>query len=190
MLTAPRSTSADSGGNLGHPWYALYTRHQHEKVVGRILSSKGLEIFLPLYTAIHRWKDRNRRLSLPLFPCYLFFRGGLERELEILGTPGVHGVVGWPRQAAMIPEAEIEAVRRMVESSITVEPHPFFKCGDWVRVKSGPLEGIEGILVRKKNIARFVISVEMLEKSVSVEVDASLVDRTSRPGSQLGGGSR
>jgi transcription antitermination factor NusG len=169
--------SAESGVS----WYALHTNFQHEKMVARILTQKGFEVFLPLYDVAHRWKDRTKQLSLPLFPCYVFIQGGLDRRLQILGTPGVHGFVGWSGWAAPIPEEEIDAVLRMMESSLKVEPYPFLKCGDRVRVKSGPLEGIEGILVRKKNLFRLVLSVEMLQKSVAVEVDVTAVEGVTRP---------
>jgi len=162
-------------------WYALYTRHQHEKTVADILSAKGFEVFLPLYSAAHQWKDRVKRLSLPLFPCYVFIRASLDRRLPIVTTPGVYAFVGVEGRAARIPDAEIDAVHRTMDSLLHVEPHPFLRSGDWVRVKSGPLEGIEGILVRKTNRFRLVLSVEMLEKSVALEVDPSIVER-SHPG--------
>ncbi len=171
------------GGDAGFAgsWYALYTRHQHEKAVAQILSNKGFEIFLPLYTVAHRWQDRTKQLLLPLFPCYVFLRGELDRRLQILTTPGVHTIVGWAGRPAVIPEVEIDAVRRMVESSLRVEPHPFLKCGDWVRVRSGPLQGLEGILVRKKNLLRLVLSVEVLGRSAAVEVDVCMVERVAAP---------
>jgi transcription antitermination factor NusG len=158
-------------------WYALYTRHQCEKVVSQALSAKGFDAFLPQYRAIHRWKDRRKELLLPLFPNYVFIRGGLDRMLNILTTPGVHSLVAWAGRPADIPQEEIDAVRRLVDSSLRIEPHPFLKCGDRVRVKSGPLEGIQGILVRKKSAFRLVLSVEMLAQSASVEVDISVVER-------------
>jgi transcription termination/antitermination protein NusG len=161
-------------------WYALYTRHQHEKTVEDLLTRKGFTTFLPLYAAARRWKDRNKILSLPLYPNYVFLHGGLDRRLAILTTPGVIGVVGFAGRASAIPNAEIEVIRRVIDNRLNVEPYPFMKCGDWVRVKSGPLEGIEGILVRKKNLYRLVLSVELLQKSVSVEVDALAVERTAR----------
>lgn len=161
---------------LNGSWYALYTRHQHEKTVADILSKKGFEVFLPLYPTVHRWKDRNKHLSLPLYPSYVFLHGGLDRRLQIVSTPGVLSFVGTAGRAGVIPQTEIDAVRRLVESSLRVEPHPFLKCGDWVRVKFGPLEGIEGVLVRKKNSCRLVLSVELLEKSVAVEVDVCMVE--------------
>lgn len=159
------------------PWYAIYTRHQHEKTVAQILSSKGFEVFLPLYGAAHRWKDRTKVVSLPLFPCYVFLKGGLERRLDIVTTPGIYALVSTAGQPAAIPPIELEAVRRAVESTLRVEPHPFLKCGDWVRVKCGPLAGFQGILIRKKNLYRLVLSVEMLGKAAAVEIDAFLVER-------------
>lgn len=161
-------------------WYALYTRHQHEKAVAHILGNKGFETLLPLYPSSRRWKDRTKLLFLPLFPCYVFLNGGLERRLDIMTTPGVHALVSSAGQPAAIPQAEVEAIRRAVESGTRLEPHPLLKRGDWVRVKHGPLEGIEGILVRKKNLYRLVLSVEMLGKAAAVEIDAFLVERLSR----------
>jgi transcription antitermination factor NusG len=163
--------------NPPRDWYVLYTRHQHEKTVVQILGAKGFETFLPLYESVRRWKDRSKFLSLPLFPCYVFLKGGIERRLDIMTTPGVHALVSNAGQPAAIPSAEIEAIRRLVESGAQVEPHPFLKCGDRVRVNCGPLTGIQGILVRKKNLYRLVLSVQMLGRSAAVEIDAFLVER-------------
>jgi|SRR5579875_459001 len=163
----------------GSGWHALYTRHHHEKTVALTLKAKGFEVFLPLYSAFSRWKDRTKTVLLPLFPCYVFLQGGLDRRLEVVSTAGIHGFVSFAGAPASIPCNEINAIRRVVEQRIGIEPHPFIKCGDRVRVKAGPLEGIEGILVRKKNLARLILSVEMLGKSAAVEVDASLVERAS-----------
>ena len=159
-------------------WYAVCTRHQHEKVATRILEHKGFEVFLPLYKARRRWQDRIKEISLPLFPGYLFVREE-ERCLPILTTPGVSSIVSCGGRPAAIPFSEIEGIRRIVESTLCVEPHPFLKSGDWVRVKYGPIAGVEGILLRIKNIARLVLSVEMLGKSAAVEVDATHVERIS-----------
>ena len=162
-------------------WHVLYTRHQHEKAIAHILSNKEFEVFLPLYSASHRWKDRNKQLSLPLFPCYVFLRGGLERQLDIITMPGIHMLVTSAGHAAVVPEEEICAVRQLVEKCQMVEPHPFLSSGDWVRVKSGPLMGAEGILVRKKNLFRLIVSVEILGRSAAAEVDASMVERINPP---------
>jgi transcription antitermination factor NusG len=154
------------------PWCAVYTRHQHEKSVSEVLEAKGFEVFLPLYNSTRRWKDRRKVLSLPLFPCYVFVRGAIERRLPVLSTPGVHMIINRGEKVATVPEQEIEAIRRTVEAQLRFQPHPFLHCGDRVRVVRGSLEGVEGILTRKKNLYRLVLSVEMLAQSVSVEIDA------------------
>jgi transcription antitermination factor NusG len=178
MLSMP----IDSQVVEDHPpvWYALYTRHQHEKTVVQILTIKGFETLLPLYQTARRWRDRTKLLSLPLFPCYVFLKGGLERRLDIMTTPGIHALVSSAGQPAAIPASEIDAIRRAVESGARVEPHPLLRCGEWVRVKAGPLAGVQGILVRKKNIYRLVLAVEMLGKAAAVEVDAFLVEKLSK----------
>ena len=160
-------------------WHALHTRHQHEKVVAEILANKGFEIYLPLYAVIHRWKDRNKQVSLPLFPCYVFLRGGLDRRIQVITTAGVHGIVTTAGRPGIIPEPEIDVIRRVIENQMNVEPSPFLNCGDRVRVHSGPLAGVEGILINKQNQPRLVLSVEILGRSVSVEVAISMVDRLS-----------
>ena len=160
-------------------WFALYTRHQHEKSSAQILAEKGVEAFLPLYKAAHRWKDRVKELSLPLFPNYLFVFTGFDRRGAILSTPGVYDFVRLGGVPAPIPTEEIEAVQKVVEKGLSVEPHPFLNTGDRVRVKSGPLEGLEGILVRKKNFYRLVLSVELLVSSVAVEVEVADVERVT-----------
>ena len=176
-----REVNDDLAARSSSPeWHALYTRHQHEKTVAQALVSKGFEVFLPQYCAVHRWKDREKQLLLPLFPNYVFIYGGLDRMLNVVTTPGVHSLVSWGSKPAVIPVHEIEAVRRLVESPFPVEPHPYLQCGDAVRIKSGPLEGIQGVLIRKTGKLRLVLSVEMLCQSASVEVNASMVERARR----------
>jgi transcription antitermination factor NusG len=157
-------------------WWALYTRHQHEKVVAQILATKGFDVFLPLYESIRRWKDRSKMLSLPLFPGYVFVRGGLSRRSLVVTTPGVHMILYNGERIAVIPNDEIEAIRKAVEGPFRVEPHPFLRCGERVRVTRGSLEGVEGVLVRKKSLYRLVLSVDMLAQSVAVEIAASDVE--------------
>lgn len=167
----PASSDAREG------WYAVYTKHQHEKSATNLLARKGFEVLLPLYRAAHRWKDRVQVVALPVFPCYLFLRTTLERKLEILQTPGVFWLVGSGGHASLMPNGEIESIRKITESSAWFEPHPYLKSGDQVRVLAGPLAGIEGILTRVKNRYRVVLSVELLQKAVAVEVDVSAVER-------------
>jgi transcription antitermination factor NusG len=163
-------------------WFALYTRHQHERVITLTLEDKGFRTFLPLYDTIHQWKDRAKLVSLPLFPCYVFVcceQGG--DWSRVLTTPGIHSVVSFAGHPAQIPDAELESIRRATENDCKIEPYPFLNCGDWVRVKSGALAGVEGYLVRKKNVFRLVLSVEMLGKSAALEVDGASVERAARP---------
>ena len=178
----PATQNGDARMREDSAWWAVYTRHQHEKVVAGILSAKGFEVFLPLYESTRRWKDRSKVLSLPLFPCYLFLRGEHHRRLQAVTTPGVHMILCNGEHVATVPEAEIQAIRKTVEGSLRVEPHPFLKCGERVRVKGGALEGVEGILVRKKNQYRLVLSVGMLSQSVGVEIDASEVEPVAAQG--------
>ena len=141
-----------------------------------MLTAKGFEVFLPVYDSIRRWKDRRKVLSLPLFPCYVFVRGRVDGRLPVVSTPGVHMLLTRGDQIAEVPEEEIGSIRRAVEGSFRVEPHPFLKIGERVRVTRGSLAGVEGILVRKKNLYRLILSVDMLAQSVGVEVDASDVE--------------
>ena len=157
-------------------WHALYVRHQHEKAIAEILTGRGFEAFAPVYGEVRRWKDRAKHLVLPLFPCYLFLHGGLRWKALILGIPGVYRFVSIGGKAAEIPAAEVDAVRRAANGARAVEPHPFLRCGDRVRLRSGSLAGVEGILVRKKGSLRLVLSAEMLERSISVEVDVCEVE--------------
>lgn len=162
------ANSATAAGN----WFAVYTRHQHERKVASLLSEQEFEIFYPTYTEVHRWKDRKREISLPLFPGYVFFRGALENRVRILSTPGVHFILSTGSAPAPIPDQEIDGLRRAVHLRMRVEPFPYLKLGDRVRVTCGPLAGTEGLLARKKDSSRLVLSIHMLGRSAAVEIDA------------------
>jgi len=157
-------------------WYAVYTRFQHEKTIAAQLGKKEVEVFLPVYRTVHRWSDRNQLLVLPLFPCYLFVRTELDRKLDILRTAGVRWLVEIAGHACPVPDVEIEAIRRICSVATRLQPHPFLKQGDLVRVRKGPLTGIEGFFLRVKNQYRVVVSMELLRKSVAVEVDLADVE--------------
>ncbi|HEY4740052.1 MAG: UpxY family transcription antiterminator [Candidatus Acidiferrales bacterium] len=182
MSVKPLSTSDLVPPSLLTPpsqaWHALYTRHQHEKVVDRILRNKGFETFLPLCATLSQWKDRAKLVHQPLFPCYVFVRAEKSQWMNILVTPGVQMIVPCGDAPAVVPEEEIRAVHRLLQNSEFVEPHPFLKFGDRVRVRSGPLVGVEGFLVRKKNLYRLVVCIEILGKAASIEIDAVLIERT------------
>ena len=168
MIAAPESQVA---------WHALYTRHQHEKTVDRILTHKGFQSFLPVRRELSQWKDRAKRVDRPLFPCYLFVQAAKSDWQSILTTPGVQMIVPCGDKPAVIPAEEIEAIQRLVENGEFVELHPYLKTGDRVRVKSGPLAGVEGFLIRKKSVFRLVVCIEILGKAASAEIDAAFVER-------------
>jgi transcription antitermination factor NusG len=158
-------------------WFAVHTRYQCERLVAAVLQRKGLEVFLPTYDALHYWSDRKKHVTLPLFPGYLFFADAIDQRIQILSTPGVNTIVKTGSAPAEIPDDEIKAIRRMVESTLRVEPHPFLRNGDLVRVKAGPLAGLEGIVSRKKDAIRLVLSIELLGQSAAVEIDGWAVQR-------------
>lgn len=172
-------------GNSEMGWWAVYTRYHHERAVSEMIAAKGLEVFLPLYKSVRHWKDREASLSTPLFPCYLFVREEADCRLPILTTPGVNMIVTLGGRSAMIPEGEIEALRKAVRGPGPVEPHPYLKCGERVRVIGGILSGVEGVLLRKGNACRLVISVDMLARSAAVEVNAADVTPVSAPTTML-----
>lgn len=163
-----RATAADEQRG----WWALYTKHQHEKTVADMLVHKGAEVFLPLYETVRHWKDRNVKISVPLFPSYLFVRENPGQHLAIVSTPGIHMIVTHGAKFAIISQLEIHNLKRAVEGPRKVEPFPFVNVGERVRITRGSLEGVEGILLRQKNLCRIIISVDMLGRSAAVEVNA------------------
>jgi transcription antitermination factor NusG len=160
-------------------WFALTAKHQHEPTVARLLGGKGIEVFHPTYAVVRQWKDRKKTLQLPLFPGYVFFMGGLDRRVEILSTPGVFSIVSFGDAAAEISGEEIEGIRRVVQGRAPIQPHPFLEQGDRVRVTSGALTGVHGILLRHRDAYRLVLSIELLGRSAAVEIDAEMVERIS-----------
>jgi transcription antitermination factor NusG len=153
-------------------WYAAYTSANHEKRVAEQLGVRSVEHFVPLYESARRWKDRKVRLQLPLFPGYVFVRLALRDRLRVLQVPGLARLVGFNGSPCALPDSEIEALKAGLASGVRAEPHRYLTVGQRVRVKAGPLAGMEGILTRKRNGARFVISLDLIMRSVAVDVNA------------------
>jgi transcription elongation factor/antiterminator RfaH len=168
-------------------WYAIYTRHQHEKSAADLLARKGFEVLLPLYRSRSRWTDRTRVVHLPLFPNYLFVRADLERRVHVLRTAGVCWFVENGGRPSEIAPEQMQTLRKLVESPVHVQPHPFLEQGDHVRILRGPFEGLHGILTRVKNQYRVVISVDLLRKSAAVEIDIADLLRLSPAGKSFTG---
>jgi len=157
-------------------WYAACTRANHEKNVAQQLSERSVEHFLPLYESVRRWTDRRMHLQMPLFPGYVFVRLDLRDRLRALQLPSVARLVSFNGAPAALPEAEIEALKAGLECGVQAVPHPYLKAGRRVRITRGPLEGLEGIVIRKKNRLRFVISLDLIQRSIQLEIDASSVE--------------
>jgi transcription antitermination factor NusG len=158
------------------PWYALTVKHQHELAVRSALEFKGFEALAPTYRAQRRWSDRVKEIHKPLFAGYVFCRFAFAERIKVMDVPGVAKVVEFGGVPAEISEAEIAAIRAVVDSKLAVRPWPYLKPGDRVRVERGPLRGVEGTLLREeRDCLQLVIGIEMLQRSLAVEVEAYMV---------------
>jgi len=161
-------------------WFAVYTTSRHEKRVAKQLSASDIENFLPLVEKQHHWAKRAVvRLELPLFPNYLFVHISPQQRIAVLNVPGVLGIVGHGHLPSPIENVEIEGLRAWVELG-RVEPHPHPVAGERVRIRAGPMAGMEGILLRRKNELRLVLTLDLIQRSVSVEIAAEDVEPVRR----------
>jgi transcription antitermination factor NusG len=173
MKTTPQAEAKTA--TRGYPWFALQVRVRHELGVADYLGGLGYEWFLPLYRSKKRWSDRIKEIRSPLFPGYLFCRFNQHDRLPILKTPGVVQIVGFNRIPAVVDETEISALQTLMATGVANQPCPYLEIGDKVRIESGPLRGLEGILMDFKGHHRLVLSVTLLQRSVAVEIDSALV---------------
>src|SRR5262245_395029 len=157
-------------------WYAIRTRSRHEKLVDQQLASRDIEVFLPLVTRRQRWADRWKHVSFPLFPGYCFARFPYERRPLVLNAVGFVQILGVNGSPTPVPDWEVEAVRKLVTSTLPLDPHPYLKEGMQVEVVRGPLQGVRGTLLRKGRHARFVIAIHLIQQAASVEMDADDVE--------------
>jgi len=157
-------------------WYALYTRSRHEKRVAEQMERRKVACFLPVYRSVRRWKDRRKELELALFPGYVFVQTSLSNKLKVLEVPGVVQFVSFKGQPAILPSREIEALRSRLSSSSGIEPHPYLRVGRRVRVHSGPFQGLEGRVVRRKDRCRLVFSIDLIQRSLAIEVDEADIE--------------
>ncbi|HTV59517.1 MAG TPA: UpxY family transcription antiterminator [Verrucomicrobiae bacterium] len=164
-------------------WFAVHTRYQHEKCVESALKGKGLKTFLPTYKEIRQWGDRKKVISTPLFPGYIFASDAHERKFDILSAPGACAIVSVRGIPAAIPQEEMETVMRVAAFAENLQPHPFLRRGDVVRVIAGPLAGVEGALVSDKGKFWLVISVQLLGRSAAVAVERASVAPVHASGS-------
>jgi transcription termination/antitermination protein NusG len=157
-------------------WYATHVCSRHEKQVLSQLQERKISCFLPVYRSIRRWKDRRKELELVLFPGYVFVHMDLKDRLRVLQLPSVVRFVSFNGQPAPLQDTEIEVLSKGLASGIRAEPHPYLKVGQRVHVRSGPLAGANGILVRRKDKFRVVLSIDLIMRSVAVEVDEADIE--------------
>jgi transcription antitermination factor NusG len=159
-------------------WYALHTRPRHEKAVVQRLTERGVETFLPIMTEVRRWSDRKKKVETPLFSCYVFakFLSSRAERLRVLRVDGVLSLVGNHSEGTPIPDEQIDSVRTLVNGSLPWSPYPFLKIGQRVRIRSGALNGMEGILVSRNGSSTLVISVEAIQRSLAVRVEGYQVE--------------
>ena len=157
-------------------WYAVSVRPRHEKLVTRHLEHQGLNHFLPVYRSVRRWKDRRKELDMALFPGYVFVNLNLRDRLRVLRAPGAMQFVTFQGQPAAIPDSEIRALEASLSAGLQLQPHPYLHQGARVRLKRGPLMGAEGIMIRRKERFRLVLSIDLIMRSVVFEVDEADVE--------------
>ncbi|HEX3035449.1 MAG TPA: UpxY family transcription antiterminator [Thermodesulfobacteriota bacterium] len=159
-------------------WYAVYTIVRHEKTVNSDLTEKSVETFLPLMEVTSQWKDRKKEVQLPLFPGYLFVNIRLQDRWNVLNTRGVVKVLGVNGIPVPVPVEQIDAVKGLLESKFKYEPYPYFTQGREVVVINGPLQGVMGKIVERRNNYRLIISVDIIRRSIAIEVNIKDVELT------------
>jgi transcription antitermination factor NusG len=173
-------TTATSGStpplDASERWYAAYTTPRHEKMVARHLQTRHIESFLPLYDSVRRWKNGCRvPVAEPLFPSYIFVHIARRESVKVLQVPGVISIVSAGREPSALPASEIESLRSSIPKR-KFEPHPYLAAGEKVRIRSGSLEGLVGVLVRRKNDLRVVLTLDLIRQSVAVEIDIDEIE--------------
>ena len=187
MILADVNPSASFEADLqSHPWFALRVRSNYERITVTHLRERGYEEFAPSYKVERRWSDRTKQIDRFLFPGYIFCRFDPNERLPILTAPGVVDVVGFGKTPEPIPHTEIQRVRTMVDSGLMVTPYPYVQVGQAVLIERGPLTGVEGILVEVKGKVRLVVSVNLLQRSVSAEVDRTSIRPIQTLSTELG----
>lgn len=170
-MSTTQLTYPDCTGATDRNWYAVYVKHSHERTVRHAFDSRNIESYLPTYSTRRRRRNRcTVDLTLPVFPTYIFARITWSEHARLLEVPSVISIVGFGRQRPTIPDAEIEALRSALKLERT-KPHPYLNIGEKVRIHSGPLEGLTGIVLRKGNNLRIVLSIQLIMQSVVVDVE-------------------
>ncbi len=169
--TAGNDLSLAPHSSPDYPWYAIRVRSNYEKNVGIALNARGYQEFVPLYRKRSQWTDRVASLEVPLFPGYVFCRLNIEKRLPVLTAPGVVSIVGFGSDFISVPDAEIDAIRHALTCGALVLPHPYLRVGQRVRIERGAMTGVEGLLLRVRDDFRLVVSINILMRSVAIQID-------------------
>ncbi len=172
----PQMFGAVSAGR--EQWYAVQTRARHEKLVAHRFQERGITSFLPMVTEVHRWSDRKKIVELPLFGCYVFAKispTNVDR-LRVLKVDGVLSLVGTRGEGTSIPDEQIESVRILIQERTPWSSHPFLKVGQRVRIRSGALDGMEGILVSRNGDRSLVVSIDAIQRSLALRLEGYEVE--------------
>ncbi len=161
--------------NQQWPWFAILARTGREKNATLLLENAGYECYLPVIKFTRQWSDRLKEIELPLFPGYLFCRMNPHNRLPVLTTPGVMQIVGVGKTPIPVEEQEIDAIQRVGKSGISLMPWPYLQVGQEARIEAGPLRGVTGIVIRIKSGLKLVLSVNLLQRSIAVEIDRSWI---------------
>jgi transcription antitermination factor NusG len=175
----PNQSIEMKAGDHHIPWFAVQVKARQEKMVSSLLHHKDFECFLPLYRCRRRWSDRVKELALPLFSGYLFCRLEPRDRLQALKTPGVMQIVGAGKIPISVDDAEIAAIRSIVDSGLSSHPCPFVEVGQMARIEEGPLRGVTGIVVQVKSQQKLIVSVPLLKRSVAVEINRAWLGYTA-----------
>lgn len=157
-------------------WFALTVKSRHERAVSEQLAACSLEAYVPIFRSMRRWSDRVKAIQVPLFPQYVFSRFPVERRLTVIAFPSVSSIVSFGGVPCSITQREIDTLKLLTSQDYPLMPWPFVRMGQRVRVRQGPLFGLEGVLVREKAAYRVVVNVEMLERAVAVELERDLLE--------------
>jgi len=176
--------------NRQWPWFAILARSGREKYATMLLENGGFECFLPISKSTRKWSDRMKDIDVPLFPGYLFCRMNPNDRLPVLTTPGVMQIAGIGKMPIPVDEHEIEAVRQIERSGLAATPWPYLRVGNTARIEEGPLRGVAGIVVKIKSALKLVLSIELLQRSIAVEIDRNWISPCDTAKLQQGSSSR
>lgn len=167
---SPFTSDAREFARYSNAWYALTVRPQHERTVELALAARGLTAYLPVFETVRKWSDRFKKLVVPLFPGYIFCRFDTSSRVQVLKTPGVISIVSTGQTPTPVPDAQVEAVQKMLASGSPVKACAYLREGERVRIEQGPMAGVEGILLEVRDACRLVVAIDLFQRSVAVQV--------------------